>query len=439
MDKLPPFNSFQRVQQQYQHQHEHQYQQHDHQQQQINHQQQQFQQRHRISSIDNILDNQSNILPPIEDFIVPPNPIEVNLPSLLTVAHGHTVEPQRQEKVTHVVEPMRMSAMIPAAPQNIRRNIMDIDPQHYVVQRDCKQRVSAAQRENPHSPHHAIMITSPQQISPRAMLSNSPHVGSQRKRPLDIVNEDVSNGSVTSDNKRQKVTPSAQCSSGESSLNTKTSSPCENLHMLADIISKESPSPEKTSHADQSGDNAVTESSKKRKKKAKKRHDDTETLLDTLALTAISSQIDIDKMISDMIENKFPNQTPIKPTVKLSTKGITSTPAIRERMIEVFENNKGQPILWEQIQAKVSGNRAKVWATLCMFVNEGLILQVGKGRRGHPFRYIARPGIAKGQFQLLEEKFKQMDKDSLLLHKQLKAQQKQEKREAPLDCCSAHL
>ncbi|KAL0481572.1 hypothetical protein AKO1_012304 [Acrasis kona] len=102
----------------------------------------------------------------------------------------------------------------------------------------------------------------------------------------------------------------------------------------------------------------------------------------------------------------------IKPTQKLCTGGITSTPALRERLIKILEQYHGLPVTWEDIQRKVSGNRAKVWATLCMFVNEGVVTQTGKGRRGQPYKYILNLRLTNE----LEKKFKEMDKESIELH-----------------------
>jgi predicted transcriptional regulator len=116
----------------------------------------------------------------------------------------------------------------------------------------------------------------------------------------------------------------------------------------------------------------------------------------------------------------------IKPVRKLCTGGITSTPAIRERMIKVLEQYK-TPVTWETIQHKVSGNRAKVWATLCMFVNEGLVTQTGKGRRGHPYKYIMRAGVTVDSVQgEMENKFKKLDHEAMRLHKQYREKQQEE-------------
>jgi hypothetical protein len=116
----------------------------------------------------------------------------------------------------------------------------------------------------------------------------------------------------------------------------------------------------------------------------------------------------------------------IKPVRKLCTGGITSTPAIRERMIKVLEQYK-TPVTWETIQHKVSGNRAKVWATLCMFVNEGIVLQTGKGRRGHPYKYIMKTGVTSDSVQgEMETKFKKLDHEAMKLHKQYREKQQEE-------------
>jgi len=135
----------------------------------------------------------------------------------------------------------------------------------------------------------------------------------------------------------------------------------------------------------------------------------------------------VEQKITDSLDFQSikPTKT-IKPVRKLCTGGITSTPAIRERMIKVLEQYK-TPVTWETIQHKVSGNRAKVWATLCMFVNEGLVTQTGKGRRGHPYKYVMKNGVTVDSVQgEIEDKFKKLDYEAMKLHRQYREKQQEE-------------
>jgi hypothetical protein len=136
---------------------------------------------------------------------------------------------------------------------------------------------------------------------------------------------------------------------------------------------------------------------------------------------------DLEKRVTDSLDFKGINsQKSIKPTVKLCTGGITSTPALRERMFKVLEQFD-TPCTWESIQSRVSGNRAKVWATLCMLVNAGVVIQTGKGRRGHPYKYMLSPELTIERLPQLESKFRTLDYEAQKIHKQYKQEmQKQQ-------------
>lgn len=101
-------------------------------------------------------------------------------------------------------------------------------------------------------------------------------------------------------------------------------------------------------------------------------------------------------------------ETNVKPLLKLFNRGITSGPTIRKRVVDLFMEEKNL-LTWEYILSKVSGNHAKIWVALCLYVNNGFIMQIGKGRRGTPYKYYLSPGITRREIETIENKFEILD------------------------------
>lgn len=96
------------------------------------------------------------------------------------------------------------------------------------------------------------------------------------------------------------------------------------------------------------------------------------------------------------VEKKQPMEVPKQQeTILKNTLG--------QRVIEFFLQNKGF-LRWNIIQMSVEGNKSKLWYTLCMFVNEGLVEQIGKGKRNDPYFYKLASGFAMKDFKDLEKK-----------------------------------
>lgn len=120
---------------------------------------------------------------------------------------------------------------------------------------------------------------------------------------------------------------------------------------------------------------------------------------------------------------------PIKPTSKLMKLGITSTPTLRKRMIKVlFENRHEEPMVWDEILSKIPGNRAKIWSTLCLFVNEGFVVQSGKGRRGLPFKYRLAECVTEEHFEMMEPQWKIIDAEGKVVHRALQEERRRKRR-----------
>lgn len=113
-----------------------------------------------------------------------------------------------------------------------------------------------------------------------------------------------------------------------------------------------------------------------------------------------------------------------RPNSKLTSDGVPSTPALRERIRQMcFEDRHGE-FTWDYILKTVKGNRAKIWVTVCRFVDAGLLIQSGKGRRNNPFRYTVPERIVEQDFIDEEDSFCHMDE----MAKQVRAMRKKQKR-----------
>lgn len=121
----------------------------------------------------------------------------------------------------------------------------------------------------------------------------------------------------------------------------------------------------------------------------------------------------------------------IKPMSKLLKLGITSTPTLRKRLIKVLiDSGHNCPMVWEDILSKVSGNRAKIWSTLCLFVNARLVNQTGKGRRGLPFKYALAEYVTESHFMDMEMEWERIDAEGKRVHKALQEEKRLLKRES---------
>lgn len=98
-----------------------------------------------------------------------------------------------------------------------------------------------------------------------------------------------------------------------------------------------------------------------------------------------------------------------KPLAKLFARKIGSSVSLRQRVLHLFIEEK-KWLTWNYILTKVKGNRAMIWATLCIFVNIGFIAQIGTGKRNSPYRYHIVSGITFKRLLSLEDKFQAIDK-----------------------------
>ncbi|KAL9647672.1 hypothetical protein ABK040_015161 [Willaertia magna] len=128
----------------------------------------------------------------------------------------------------------------------------------------------------------------------------------------------------------------------------------------------------------------------------------------------------LDREITSKLDFKgIDSENNIKPVKKLYTGGISSSKTLRERMFYVLEQHKnGAALTWDQIQSEIQGNRAKIWATLCMLVNFNIVVQEGLGRRGRPFKYRLNSNVKKDELEKFEETFQQLDREAQRIHKE---------------------
>lgn len=73
------------------------------------------------------------------------------------------------------------------------------------------------------------------------------------------------------------------------------------------------------------------------------------------------------------------DKTPFKKRIKYDT-------AIRERIVQMFKEIEGD-ITWKEIRDKIHGNKSEIFDTLGLLVKEGILVQVGRGVRGNPYKY----------------------------------------------------
>lgn len=113
-----------------------------------------------------------------------------------------------------------------------------------------------------------------------------------------------------------------------------------------------------------------------------------------------------------------------RPNSKLTSDGVPSTPALRERIRQMCFENRYSEFTWEHILKTVKGNRAKIWVTVCRFVDAGLLIQSGMGRRNNPFRYTVPEHVEEQNFIRMEDSFCHMDE----MAKKVRAMLKKQKR-----------
>lgn len=135
-------------------------------------------------------------------------------------------------------------------------------------------------------------------------------------------------------------------------------------------------------------------------------------------------QDDQDSDSEDMSRFKESVRSTSQPHSKLAMEGVASTPAIRKRIREMAFEKKDNDITWGHILKNVTGNRAKIWMAVYRFVDHGLLIQSGKGRRNHPYRYRVPEEVTESDFIRLEPEFQNIDVIAKKVRLQMRLEEK---------------